>query len=288
MIDRTKRLAANALKKPLRFRDHVLAELVIRRDKKPGVLSLGDKRSKRTRHQRVGIMEPGKAGFDALLAGERRGRNGGVNRNLVLVANDGLESQSDRGIADVRNRIDAIDIKPFAYDRRTDIRLVLMVGEQQLDFDVGMLLLEIFSRQLGGNEGALSVGIRERAARVGDHPDLDNTVGYLAGTGRKCQRNEACEGETGYRYLACARQRRHPVPSPNRYLLRFVFSKACARRMGDLRRPSCEFAHANGALCRRSACLALPSRPGQAVSRTASLARPTNSSYWSIVDGRPM
>src|SRR5271163_5123708 len=162
MIDRTQRLAANALKKPLRFRDHVLAELVIRRDKKPGVLSLGNECSERTRHQRVGIMEPGKAGFDALLAGERRGRNGGVNRNLVLVANDGLESQSDRGISNVGNRIDAIDIKPFAYDRRTDIRLVLMVGKQQFDLDTRILLLEIFRGQFSSNQGALTVGIRER------------------------------------------------------------------------------------------------------------------------------
>src|ERR1700721_3297748 len=132
MINGPQRLAANTLKKPLRFRDHVLAELVIRRDKKPGVLSLGDERSQRTGHQRVGIMEPGEAGFDALLAGERSGRNGGVNRDLVLVADDGLEGQPDRGIADVRNRIDALDVKPFAYDCRTDIRLVLMVGKQQL------------------------------------------------------------------------------------------------------------------------------------------------------------
>src|ERR1700721_4434633 len=134
MINGPQRLAANTLKNPLRFRDHVLAELVIRRDKKPGVLSLGDERSQRTSHQCVGVMKPGEAGFDALLAGERRGRNGGVNRNLVLVANDGLESQSDRGIADVRNRIDAIDINPFAYDRPTDIRLVLWAREKPLAF----------------------------------------------------------------------------------------------------------------------------------------------------------
>src|SRR3984885_8830561 len=144
MIDRSERLAANALKKPLRFRDHVLAELVIRRDKKPGVLSLSDERSQRTGHQRVGIVKPREAGFDALLAGERRGRNRGVNRYLVLVADDGLEGQPDRGIADVRNCIDAFDVKPFAHDRRTDIWLVLMVGKQQFDLDTRILLLEIF------------------------------------------------------------------------------------------------------------------------------------------------
>src|ERR1700733_7503371 len=84
MINGPQRLAPNTLKKPLRFRDHVLAEFVIRRDKKPGVLSLGYERSQRTGHQRVGIMKPGEAGFDALLAGERSGRDGGVNRNLFL------------------------------------------------------------------------------------------------------------------------------------------------------------------------------------------------------------
>ncbi len=50
-----------------------------------------------------------------------------------MLLHDVARAQRDGGVAHLGDRIDVVDIEPPANDTDTDVRLVLMIGDQQLD-----------------------------------------------------------------------------------------------------------------------------------------------------------
>ncbi len=92
---------------------------------------------------------------------------------LFFCAGNLADGQRHAGIRHVDDHVDLVDVKPLIGDLRADVGLVLVVGADHLDLDVGMILHEVLRRELrrGNRARAGIVGIKAR--HVGQHADLD-------------------------------------------------------------------------------------------------------------------
>jgi hypothetical protein len=78
-----------------------------------------------------------------------------------------------------------IDVVPLVDDVRADVRLVLVIGEDQVDLHIGMILGEVGDCQLGGGDRTGAGGIGIKAGHVGQHADFDvNLLGGGGATGQ--------------------------------------------------------------------------------------------------------
>ena len=99
-------------------------------------------------------------------------------RNVILrIAHQRIDGEADGGIRHVDDSIDAIDIEPFARDRRSDVGLVLVVGIDDLDLDVLAAAVEILRRHARGFHRAHAVGVLEDAGDIVEHADPDDIAG---------------------------------------------------------------------------------------------------------------
>ena len=136
-----------------------------------------DQRADRSRYQIVGIVEPGQTVSRALLAGKFGRRHRRIDHDLVLVARQRLDRQSDRRVRHVGHHVDAIDVEPFPDNTDADIRLVLMVCGQNFDLDRRDQFLKILCRHFGGSDGARSRQIGQWSGLVIDNADPDDAAG---------------------------------------------------------------------------------------------------------------
>src|SRR5436190_11845516 len=81
-------------------------------------------------------------------------------------------------------------INPAPRDRRADVRLVLVVGEDDLGLETFRFPGEILRRHLGSDERALAGLIGKRTGKVAQYPDLDLVV-------RNLRRGDTAEGHEG-------------------------------------------------------------------------------------------
>ena len=99
-------------------------------------------------------------------------------RNVMRgVAQQRIDGEADGRIRHVDDGIDAVDVEPFARDRRADVGLVLVVGIDDLDLDVFAAAVEILRRHPRGFHRAHAVGVLENAGDVVEHADAHDVVG---------------------------------------------------------------------------------------------------------------
>ncbi len=89
---------------------------------------------------------------------------------------EGVDGETDAGIGEVDDRVDAILIHPSPRNRDPDVGLVLMIGGDDLDLEAAGLLGEVLGRQLSADQRPLADLIGERTGEVAQDPDLDRVA----------------------------------------------------------------------------------------------------------------
>ena len=84
----------------------------------------------------------------------------------------------------VGDDIDTAPVEPFAGNRRRNVRLVLMVGSDDLDGDTAGGSAQILDRHTGRQDRSGSADISDNAALITHHTDDDLVVGKLREGGR--------------------------------------------------------------------------------------------------------
>ncbi len=110
----------------------------------------------------------------ALRPGELRSRRAGIDVDLVLLAHDRLHRERHRRGRHIHNDIDAVLIEPLTDDRRADVRLVLMVGDQHIDGEPFRRYAKILERLAHAGNGGRPRDVAINAGLVIHHPDLDD------------------------------------------------------------------------------------------------------------------
>jgi hypothetical protein len=134
----------------------------------------------------------------AFLIGDSCGRGTAVEDDAVFVLSEMTESETDGARRQVGKGVDLALVDPFAGDAHRDIRLVLVIGVDHLDWHAKNLAAEILDRHLGGEHRASAIVVRIWPGHVGDDPDLNDTVGNLGlgeglrrgGNADKCEKSD--------------------------------------------------------------------------------------------------
>jgi hypothetical protein len=98
-----------------------------------------------------------------------------------------LHRKRDRRQGKVGDHVDALDVIPTARDGGSEIKLVLVVGVDQLDLLTEHAAAKILDRHLRGFDRPLAVKIGECSRLIGENADLDALR----------RRRRACEHKTG-------------------------------------------------------------------------------------------
>jgi hypothetical protein len=115
---------------------------------------------------------------------------------LLLVTHDVVDGMGDRRCGAADDRVDAFLINPFQCLGDTDVGLVLIVGNDNLDRGSVDGAAEILDRHLDHQDltGAAIVGIG--AGLVGHHADADDIVRDV-GTRRRCNKGRGQHQHAG-------------------------------------------------------------------------------------------
>ena len=138
-------------------------ERVVRRDEKPAVAASLHDRLAGAVGERPGVIRPVHGVGGARLARQIGCGRTGDDENLILFLGDRVHSQRYSGIGHVEDRIDLVHVKPFSGDIGADVRLVLVIGRDDLDLVAALFDARILDRQLGGNDRALAGEVRIKA-----------------------------------------------------------------------------------------------------------------------------
>ena len=84
---------------------------------------------------------------------------------FVLLPRNLVDREGDRGITQIRDRVDAVPIEPGARNRSANIGFVLVIRRNDLDAFAGDLATEVLRGHFGGNH-------RSAAGRIGKYPSL--------------------------------------------------------------------------------------------------------------------
>ncbi len=182
MANRADDTAATPLHEARCIRYQRVAKGVVGGDEEPGAVRRRQRPGDADRLA-VGVPHPEHTGLRrAVLVGEPCGA-AGEQGDAVLLLHQVLDGELHRGLDDIRHRVDAVDIDPFADDADGDIRLVLMIRGQDLDRHPGAFLGQaIVDGHLRGDHRAASALGGEAAGHVGDDADL-HRLGRRRGLG---------------------------------------------------------------------------------------------------------
>jgi hypothetical protein len=115
----------------------------------------------------------------AFLAGQVGGGCAGDQEHLVFVAHDLIDRECDRGGRHVDDHVDLVDINPRTHDVRPNVRLVLMVGADDLNLHALGGRAKILDRHARRDHRALAAQVGIGARHVVHDADLDGAVGVL-------------------------------------------------------------------------------------------------------------
>ena len=96
-------------------------------------------------------------------------------------------------------------VGPLTGDRRADIRLVEMIGGDDLDRLAGDLAAEILDRHLSRRDGTLAPDIGVEGGHVAQHADLDDVIRDLRLCGREgggAEGKPSCGGGSEQAWIA--------------------------------------------------------------------------------------
>ena len=114
----------------------------------------------------------------------------GVEEHLVLLADDFVDGERDARVRHVDDDVDLVDVEPLAGDVGADVRLVLVIGGDDLDLQPLRRGAVVLHRHLRGNHRALPREIGIEAGSVVEHADFDDVVGHLRAGERRPQANQ--------------------------------------------------------------------------------------------------
>ena len=154
----------------------------------------GDRAADRV-SERPGVESPLDGGRLTEFSGEVGGRGRRGEHGAILLVHEGVDGETDAGIGEVDDRVDALLIHPSPRNRDSDIGLVLMVCENDLDLEAARLLGEVLGRELSANQRPLADLIGERTGEVAQHADLDRVARNL----RRSVRGQAGQPRDGER-----------------------------------------------------------------------------------------
>ena len=198
MLAGTQHLAAMLLDIVRRFGLDALAERVVHRDEVPILAAPRHHRRRRGVAGRPGVVDPLDGVRRAGLAGQIGARGGRCQKRHPRAAQQRIDGKADGGIGHVDHRIDAIDVEPFAHDRRAHVGLVLVIGVDDLDLDVLAAAIEILRGHPRRFHRTHAVGVLEDAGDVIEHADPHHLIGDLRarrseGGTRQCQRQNPAQ-----------------------------------------------------------------------------------------------
>jgi hypothetical protein len=107
----------------------------------------------------------------------------GEHHDPLALPRDLLHGEGDRGDGNVDDRVDVFHVVPARRDRRADIGLVLVIGEDDLDRLAQHGAAEILRGHARGDHRSLSGQISVDARLVVEHSDLDGVAGGLRNPG---------------------------------------------------------------------------------------------------------
>src|SRR6516165_3998228 len=163
MPDESQYLAAICFDDGRRVPLERMTERIVSGDEEPGVPTLPDHGLARRLGQSIGIIGPVHASRRARFAGQIRRARGGDEKNAIPLPGNLLNGERDGGHRNVNDGVDALLIEPLARNIRADVRLVLMVSRDDLDFSPQHGATKIFYSELRGDHGAYSAQVRVKA-----------------------------------------------------------------------------------------------------------------------------
>ena len=107
--------------------------------------------------------------------------------------------KGDRRVDQVRDHVDLFDVEPFARDPGRNVRLVLMIGDDEFDRLAKDLPAEILDRHAHGGDRAFAGFMRELAGHVRQHADFHDVVGYAVGQGSCRSNSDQCSQRNSQR-----------------------------------------------------------------------------------------
>ena len=129
--------------------------------------------------ERPGVVGPVDGIGRARLARQVRGRRARHQEGLALVPRDLVHREGHGRVRHVGDDVHLVRVVPLPRDIRSDVGLVLMVGEDDLDLHALGRRAKIFHRHPRRHHRALSGEVRVEARLVVQHTDLDDPVGDL-------------------------------------------------------------------------------------------------------------
>ena len=105
-----------------------------------------------------------------------------------------VDGETDAGIGEVDDRINALRIHPSPRNRDSDVGLVLMICENDLDLEAARLLGEVLGRELSANQRPLADLVGKRSGKVAQDADLDRVARNLRQRLSR-QTSKRCNGE---------------------------------------------------------------------------------------------
>src|SRR5262249_10582209 len=133
MPDGTEHLAAIRSDDRRRVPLQGVAERLIGGDEEPAINPLLDHWLPRRLGESVSVIGPVHAGWRAGFSRQIRRAGGRNEQNSILILRNLLDGKGNRRHRHVGDRIYALALDPFARDVGADVRLVLMIGRNNLD-----------------------------------------------------------------------------------------------------------------------------------------------------------
>ncbi len=166
-----------------------MAERVVRRDEEPRIATGLHDRASGSVGEHPRVVGPVDRVGRARLARQVGRRRTGHQKRLALFLGDLVDRERDSGIGRVDDHIHLVDVVPLPRDCAADVRLVLVVGGDDLDLVTALLDPGVLDRHSCRDDGARSGEIGVQARHVGEHADLDRVVRDLClrgAAGERC------------------------------------------------------------------------------------------------------
>lgn len=124
----------------------------------------------------MSIVGPVDARQRALVTGQARCCRACGEKQLLLVTRNALDRERNSGIRHVKDRLDALVFEPAPCDRRTHVRLVLVVAGDDLDGSPEHFAPKILNGHLRRNHRALTAVVGVERGHVGQNTELDRRI----------------------------------------------------------------------------------------------------------------
>jgi hypothetical protein len=113
----------------------------------------------------------------AFAAGEECRAGAGREHHAIVVADDLVHCQRNRGIGKIRDHVHAFVLDPSPGDGGAEVGLVLMIGGNDLDLAAGGLAAMVLDCELCGEDRARSLIIGIDPGHVVHHPNAHHAAG---------------------------------------------------------------------------------------------------------------